>query len=253
MNRIILKSYLISLAFIACLMSCNKNSHDIANEPPICVFELNEERIAIVNEISDIFQNEMDIAIKNFKTDDLKTFSEYVTDNFNNSVNKKFCSTSLKSELVDSISINLQPYYDDLSEIVSNVIPNDDVDKDTYLKQINIAISNYTESIMADPTLENLEKQVIIENIIFKGNLLTTFLIYGEEFSEDSDLKSASSCNWFCRNRKIINCTIESVFAAGACGISIALIISQSYVPGAFMGAICYILVVEAIDCWKNI
>lgn len=254
MNRIIKKNYLISLVSILLLISCNNNSSDIVYEQTsTCGFELDEDRIAIVNEISDIFQSEMEQAIKSINTNDLKAFSVYVTDNFNNSVNKNYNQPSLKSGLVDSINIDLQPYYDDLTEITLNVIPNDDDDKETYLKQINIAISDYTETIMSDPILEDIEKQVIIENIIFKGNLLTTFLIYGEEFSENTDLKSASSCNWFCRNKKIIDCTIRSVFAVGVCGGSVALLISGNYVVGAFGSVFCYIYVEDAINCWKNI
>lgn len=138
--------------------------------------------------------------------------------------------------------------------MILNIVPNENDNKDIYIERTTNVVNDYVDEVKFDPTLDDVEKQIIIENIIFKGNLLTAFLIYGEEFNNDNtELKSAASCNWFCRNKKIIDCTIRSVFVVGVCGGSVALLISGDYVVGAFAGVLCYIYVEDAINCWKNI
>lgn len=92
MNRLVLRIYFSSLITIVMLGACIKTSLDtVDDETPTYGFELNEERIAIVNEISNIFQNELEQAIKKNETKsntfDVKAFSISVTDNFKKSIN----------------------------------------------------------------------------------------------------------------------------------------------------------------------
>jgi len=227
-------------------------------------FRLDEERIAVINDISKIYKEEFSQAIQKFETKsssfDAESFSVCVIDKFkeriNNTENYSIQQKSSSIIAEDTLGVDIQPFLDVLSERISGIEMDENDNKETTLIRINDAIDNYIEEIIADKNIKNSEKQVIIENLIIKGNLLITLLTFEEEFSiegSSQDIKSTLACGWVCKNRKKIDCTVRSVFAAGICGISVGSIITGSIVVGAFTGVLCYTTVVDAINCWKNI
>lgn len=233
--------------------SCGKQSLEL-NPNESCAFELDQERVSIVYDFSEMFNQEFGVAIKNFKLNndffDPKDFSKYFIENFEKKLSdyqKKYSYS--KTATQDNNNIDYQPYLDEVSERIENF--NVDVEKEEALTLLTAIIDNYVEEVMFLPDVPNEDKQLIIEKILLHKGVFLTIISYGDELNEDN--KNGNKCGWVCRNLKRIHCTSLTVFAAGVCGLTVVAILTQQYAAAFGAGTACAWSIYASIDCWNSI
>lgn len=234
-------------------ISCKKET--LVSNPPNS-FELNEERISIVNMYSEMFHEEFGLTVQDFSNNldnldnlDNETFTKHFNDRLNKRIDEFSFLKSNETSSYDSIYIDYQPYMDE----VSNRLQIDDIDlnKDETINFLCQVINDYIEEVKVLSDINDMEKQLVIEKILLHKGLYLSFLEYGELFNEGSD--SGMKCNWWCRRRKEIACTSYTIFTAGMCGLSVAAILTGQIPEGVAVGALCLALIANTIDCWNNI
>jgi hypothetical protein len=154
------------------LNSCQKETpkKESLNDS-ICPFELDEERLTAVNEISNLFNEEFEATLNQTQIGSnqyVEKFATTLTDNFNIRLEKLQIDKPLKSTNIesDSINIKLQLYFDELSDLIIQTEYDENADKETVLANINKTVVEYIEWIKIDEKLTNNEKQIIIVKIL---------------------------------------------------------------------------------------
>ena len=134
------------------------------------------------------------------------------------------------------------PYMQDIDDEV-------EFEKEHLLAEMQKIADDIVVTIKNDDSLNEAEKQVVIENIVFRTNLIITTIHYGDEITDF--YASIQLRNWFRRNAARIRCTAQSIIAAAACTTAA---VSTATGPAAIaLWAVCTAQTLNATACWASI
>lgn len=235
--------------------SCSKDVDNDSTE-----FILNEERINLTIELSNIFEEEFDKLINENSPfeegNSIEEFTIKANHNFKQRLESdkalQSCLKSSQVTTIDTTDINYSLLDDKIANIIEGINPDEDWDKEESYNQLSLHFDNYINKVGASDTLTNTEKQLIIEYLYAKLNFIFTISDYFET-TDDVNLKSANACGWFCRNKQVLICMADTAVAAVACGLTVTSIIGEQYVDAALMGIWCYTSIDKAIRCCKDL
>jgi hypothetical protein len=245
---------------VACMVTgCQKNSHLPEEIEQSSV--INEERMSIIADLSKDYED----AIKEVLSERIQLRSNAVSFNtFDitsriNTVYQEKCNQygsssdiSLRSgadETVFDVD-KLQLQLDKLQECWDTAIQNSEEDsKEDFIGKLQKVSSDLGTSVLSDNTLNDFEKQIIYENIVFRTNIVTITLQYGEDIQDSITTRGLFS--WIKKNVKKIECTAKSVGAAATCA---AAAVSTATGPAAIAAwAGCVAATSSAVACWASI
>jgi hypothetical protein len=257
---------LLTVSIITFSTSCKQDAYQQEYEQNTnCDFVLNKERIALIDSLCDIYDEEFKSTLYRLKKNNIKFNPEKFVSDVNESINNRISEKALyqktkKSENiipVDSVNVNLSVYLNRLSDLIFRTNCKDTDNKQTTIINYNRTIENYIKEIELIDSLNNYEKQFVIENIVIKKNLLITVLNYGETIYDNSidnyNFKGQNKkCGWYCQNQHWIACTVATIAATAVCGIDVASYISGNIALGVVLTVACGEMIAEAIKCWSS-
>jgi uncharacterized protein YihD (DUF1040 family) len=159
---------------------------------------------------------------------------------------------TLRSETEESmIDLDvLQIQLDRLQESWDIVIQNsEDDNKEDFITKIQKVSSDLELSVLSDNSLNDIEKQIIYENIVFRTNIVVITLQYGEDIQDFVTTRGLFS--WVKKNLKKIECTAKSVGAAATCAAAAVSTVTGPAAIAAWAG--CVAATSSAAACWASL
>lgn len=259
-NSVLAINLTVVLLIVCMVTSCQKNSH--LPEEIVQSSVIDEERMSIIADLSKDYED----AIKEAISERIQLRSSAVSSNaFDitgriNTIYQEKCNQygsltdiSLRSgtdETVFDVD-KLQLYLDKLQEYWDVAIQNaeDNDSKEDFIAKLQKISSDLGTSVLSDNTLNDSEKQIIYENIVFRTNIVAITLQYGEDIQDSITTRGLFS--WVKKNLKKIECTAKSVGTAATCA---AAAVSSVTGPAAIaLWAGCASATASTAACWASI
>lgn len=248
--------------FVCCMATgCQKNSP--LPEEPLPSFAINEERMSVIADLSKDYEE----AIKEAIAERVLLRSSGVTSAFDikNRIIAIYQEKCNKYGSLSEISLRsgtdesqldqdvLQEQLDKLGENWDVVIQGSydaDDSKEDFIEKIRIASSDFGASVLSDKSLNDFERQIVYENVVFRTNLAALTFQYDEEIRDLITTRGLFS--WVKKSIKIIECTAKTVLAAANCATAAAL--TTTAVPAAIAAwATCVASTAAAAACWASL
>ncbi len=259
MKKVILNSYFIfsiSLLFSAAIIfhSCKKEEDEDKQVDVKMSQVLSQENLNVISDVSAIYEKSI-LDVVQAPSTDLKSNTnkeESINSLFSKRCDEYFAKygklkSSTENEFANLDLPKLQVYLDDFSNglITKYESLSDNVaTEDFILNDIKTELASFNDIIAIDNTLSLSEKQYLVNFANTRFNLAAVTIKYGEEISGSStNLKSLKSCNWWCRNKKKVECSLVTASAASIC----------STVATAVTAIACASATYKAVNCWDSI
>jgi hypothetical protein len=236
------------------LVACSSNQDNETVKNPTS-FVLDKDRINVVADLSKEYENSIVQALSE-RIQTRNAGAPSSSFNISERIQTLFAQkceayeqnspTTLRSVTETSIFDvdKLQAQAAKLGELWASVIENasEEMSKEEFIARIQAVSDEFAQSILSDNSLNDTEKQLAYEDVVFRTNIMTTTLQYGEDIEDAAQTKGLF--DWVKKNLKKIECTALSVAAAGCWATVSATVVG---IAG------CVASTASAAACWASI
>jgi hypothetical protein len=257
-------------ALLVCFLLVSCNSNELAD--PSIELSLDKSRMDVIADVSVAYENAI-IDVLNqrnrlrssgLSVDDFQ-FANHLNEAFEKRVSvlaedykQIIPETSLRS-VDEGFSFDESKLYKRLEVLTSlweGLASLQDSDenlatKEGALNDIQNASDNFVETVKNDDSLDDVEKQIIIENIVLRTNIAIITIKYGEEIAGETETRFIGKL--FRRIVKIVVCTVRTVNTITTCTTAAGFIGVGLPSFGLLYGSVCVTQTVSAVVCWSNL
>lgn len=234
--------------FLISIVSCNTTSNELDNERTVVKSDfVSSAQLALAGIESNIKSSLKESQNFNDFRNNLKAKEEKSKLNFQSSVNLKSGYTVTKEDSLIRLAL------DEFKATIYNEFDANNVEgsRDEFLIFLDQKKQDFIEDVACMEFLDNQEKKdLLIAQMFYEIGVVELLIEYSDDISslgQDSDsfnnLKSASSCNWWCMAKLYVKCDLLSKGAI--------LCYSASATPASFLAwAAGTGLSWLAFECW---
>lgn len=240
---------------------CQKDEKNPGKKNESSISSIDKSRLDIIADLSKEYENAVIEALSErsqLKRSGVLSESFDISDRINTLFAVK-CSdyqsslpaSSLKSSTEEPAmdATLLQSKLDDISnQWLAMMESLGDIDKEDFLAKMQSVSANFVATVEKDNSLTDTEKQIVVENVVFRTNMAIITLNYGEEI-QDFHMSQQGLISWFKKNVKKIGCSLSSIAAVGVCSGSVLATIAFQPVAIPGWGA-CVATTASAAKCW---